>query len=512
MKLTWELRYKCVEEWPPLTWLCKCDNDNREIDIYHGKLVETNTEWFGEAVWDDTYELGNFDTTDIIFGSGGRIREESVIFVSSGSTVDRLHSLQTKTGTFISNSLVCLLSATEAIVSTSYSRYYEDFETIINGIDRYKNTLDTSVGSIRLTYFRNLKWNGKELLEIDKPKLVRDFSSFGSYRGFLETSLQKMADNMSSSSRKYPYSMMGTISSGYDSPTIAVLAKQFGLTEAIAFNQARSGEVDHGKQIAEILGIKLTILDRDAWRTTELPEVPFIAANAKGPDVYFQGAEDLLSRRVLMTGFNGGKVWGRENKKLTEDIVRKDPSGLSLSEYRLWVGFIHCPVPFMGVRQIKDINAISNSAQMSNWRVPGDYDRPICRRIVEEAGVPRGYFGMKKKAASVLFFKKNSFLSLNSRKKYNYWLRKHFGNFLLPSNFSVFIGKSKLFNYLQTLALLSGNILQAAAQIAPKKLSFISRLANLLKGFGDKEYLFRHTFPWAIEIAKRRYTSINKLN
>ena len=500
-----ELRYQCMEEWPPLAWLCKCGIDNQVIEIYQGKLVETNKEWFGEAVWDDTYKLGNFDTTDIIFGSGGRIREESVIFVSSGSTVDRLHSLQTKTGTFISNSLVCLLSATDAIVSTSYSRYYEDFETIINGLDRYKNTLDTSVGSIRLTYFRNLKWNGKELLEIDKPKLVRDFSSFGSYRGFLETSLQKMADNMSSSSRKYPYSMMGTISSGYDSPTVAVLANQFGLKEAIAFDRSRSGKTDCGTKIAEILGVRLEIIAREAWTTKELPEVPFIAANAKGPDVYFQGAEDKLRGRVLMTGFQGGKIWSREDRILTDDIVRKDPSGLSLSEYRLWVGFIHCPIAFMGARQVKDINAISNSPQMENWSIAGKYNKPICRRIVEEAGVPREYFGITKKASSVLFFKKHSFLSPSSQENYYRWLRKHFW-------LSVFIGKSKLFNYLQTLARIAGRGIQAFTTAAPVQLRFVLWFAKKLEGFGNKEYLFRHVFPWAIEIAKDRYTSINKFN
>ena len=33
---------------------------------------------------------------------------------------------------------------------------------------------------------------------------------------------------------------------------------------------------------------------------------------------------------------------------------------------------------------------------MGDWRVGGDYDRPIPRRIVESAGVPRDYFGMRK--------------------------------------------------------------------------------------------------------------------
>src|SRR5258708_10810292 len=59
---------------------------------------------------------------------------------------------------------------------------------------------------------------------------------------------------------------------------------------------------------------------------------------------------------------------------------------------------------------------------MAPWDVGGSYTRPICRRILEEAGVPRELFGMDKKAASVLFFDRNSFLSEASRRDYEDWL------------------------------------------------------------------------------------------
>ncbi len=72
-----------------------------------------------------------------------------------------------------------------------------------------------------------------------------------------------------------------------------------------------------------------------------------------------------------MTGYNGRKVWNRDNKKRSPDIERGDLSGLSLSEYRLWTGFINWPVPYMGVRQVRDLNAISWSAEMKPWDVPG---------------------------------------------------------------------------------------------------------------------------------------------
>ncbi|MGH7793073.1 MAG: hypothetical protein ACREOB_12235, partial [Thermodesulfobacteriota bacterium] len=42
------------------------------------------------------------------------------------------------------------------------------------------------------------------------------------------------------------------------------------------------------------------------------------------------------------------------------------------------------------------IHPINRSPEMKPWCVVGNYDRPIARRIVEEAGVPRELFGNRK--------------------------------------------------------------------------------------------------------------------
>ena len=104
--------------------------------------------------------------------------------------------------------------------------------------------------------------------------------------------------------------------------------------------------------------MRLRRLARDAWRGPDAPpgpELPFLAADAKGEDVYFRGAEAHLARRVLVTGYHGDQMWSKRPRAPSADIVRGDQSGLSLSEYRLWAGFIHLPVPFLGVRQIGDV-------------------------------------------------------------------------------------------------------------------------------------------------------------
>jgi hypothetical protein len=103
---------------------------------------------------------------------------------------------------------------------------------------------------------------------------------------------------------------------------------------------------------------------------------------------------------VLYTGYHGDVVWKRstETPEPIDDIRRKDVSGLNLSEVRLAAGFFNLAVPFIYARNMADITAISGSPAMQAWSISQDYDRPIPRRIVESAGVPRGLFGQRKRA------------------------------------------------------------------------------------------------------------------
>jgi hypothetical protein len=502
--------YRLVQEWPPLAWLAECIVSEHVITVFHGSMVEVRDTWFCEAVWDGEYDVGGFDSTDLIFGSGGRARDEYATFVSSGSTVDRLQAFPFEDGFLVSNSLVCLLAVTDAKLDTAYTKnYMMQFMSIRNGLKKYERMLNLSSGSVKLTYFNNLKWNGETLIEVEKSNVTRDFHTFEKYRDFLESSLGKIAENMSADGRQYPYQMLGTLSSGYDSPTVTVLAQQFGLREVISVKTAAGRKLDHGSEIAKILGMQLTLISRRAWRSRRFPEVPFIASDAMGQDVYFSGAEDKLQGRVLLTGFHGDKVWDKNTENLTPDIVRGDTSGLSLTEYRLLAGFIHLPVPFMGVRQIQEINVISNAPEMVLWDVPGDYSRPICRRIVEGAGVPRGSFGVSKKAVSVLYHSIDSTLSLNSYKDYYRWLYSHSENRQHRRKVSSHITSMLLELCHRPIRDVVRWIFRIE-RVAPWPLKVVAnRIANKLEHlhFQHRKNLFRHTFAWSIEKAKKRYNT-----
>lgn len=487
-------RYTPVLDWPPLAWLARCRRGDPAIEVFHGPDVETTPDWFGEVVWDGPFAAGGFDETDVVFGSGARRRGTGVVFVSSGSTVDRLHSHETAGTAWVANSLVCLLVGIGADVDPTYAGYYADFKSIHDGLARYARAVATSEGAVRLTYFHNIVWDGAKLAERPKPDAHRDFGDFAAYRGFLDGALAGLARNARSPERTVPWELMGTISSGYDSPAATVLARPHGLDEAIAFHGPNGVGPDSGAAIAAALGVRAWPVARDAWRAPDGPagaEVPFIAADAKGEDVFFRGAERHLARRVLVTGYHGDQMWSKRPHSTGADIVRGDQSGLSLSEYRLWAGFLHLPVPFLGARQIGDVRALSRSREMAPWDVPGGYSRPICRRIVETAGIARDAFGVRKRTASVLFFERDDVLSPGSIADYGAWLAAHASEWrergLTPPAATGW-------------ARSAARVLRALSRLAPR------RLRNAV-GLAHGARLFPHLFPWAVERAKPRYSA-----
>ena len=85
-----KLIYNRIESWPRLAWVAELKQGLEKITIFHGSDVETTEQWCVEAVWAGDYSRGDFDQTDLIFGSGIRCRDNKAVFVSSGSTLDRL--------------------------------------------------------------------------------------------------------------------------------------------------------------------------------------------------------------------------------------------------------------------------------------------------------------------------------------------------------------------------------------------------------------------------------------
>ncbi len=493
-------------EWPGQAWLAQCGVSGVVI-VRHGKKVECHEQWFCEAVWDGEFAHGEFDQTDIVFGSGGRIRGGEAIFVASGSTCDRLHSISSGGFSWISNSLPCLLTGIDAEVEPAFSHYPELLGSIVEGIENCATGLPTTAGLARLTYFHNLRWDGKGLHVAQKPFADRSFASYDEYLDFLRRCMKAIALNASDQRRKVPYRLLSTLSSGYDSSMVSVLAKEVGCIDAITITSSRAGTPDSGDALAATLGLDLKRVHREDWRKRHLPEALFLAADSKGPDCYFAGAEPDLAGRLVLTGFPGDH-WRKNPIDISPQILRGDQAGLSLTEYRLHAGFIHCSVPYFGVRAAADLKRISNSLELKPWDVPG-WSKPICRRLVEEAGVARGAFGATKQAASVLMPGTKSFLTDDSVDDFRRWIgeakMRSFDRLLLRYRFELSVLAGKL---------LAG-IEQSARWLMPRlrdvpvlwRLSRSRAVAGALRvrESHSRVHLRRSVFPWAVAVAQSRY-------
>ncbi|GEM18800.1 hypothetical protein NONS58_01610 [Nitrosococcus oceani] len=335
---------------------------------------------------------------------------------------------------------------------------------------------------------------------VPKPSVNRELVNFGQYLGFLESTMEQLAENIYSPIRPKRLRMLGTLSAGYDSPTLMALASGVGCDEAICFDRTHLNEEDSGESIAGYLGVRPIVLSGTAWRHLQKPEIPFIAANSMGEEVRFSAAAETLAGRVLLTGYHGDKMWGKRTKHLGPNVVRGDPSGLGLTEFRLWAGFIHCPVPFWAVRSINAVSRISNDPEMSQWDISDEYSRPICRRIVENKGVPREAFGMKKRMASVIIHNYDEFLTPHSLQDFLIWLKEHRSAWWKR-------GKAPPL----ASAGLDRRFHRAANRYAEwaKRQPAIWRTAGWFEG--KPTYLRRFIFPWAITRAKDRYGKLTSL-
>ena len=179
----------------------------------------------------------------------------------------------------------CLLAAVNGSFDPAYPHYYRDFRSVIHGIDSYVPRMATSEGQANFVYFHNLEWDGCSLAVVEKAGGWRTFEGFDDYFRFLVQLLESMRSNMEDRARRWPYSMIGTLSSGYDSTTVTALARCVGLQKVVCFKRGESR--DDGAAIASHFGVEPVVVSVDEWSHGRMPEVRFLAANSFGEDIDF---------------------------------------------------------------------------------------------------------------------------------------------------------------------------------------------------------------------------------
>ena len=279
---------------------------------------------------------------------------------------------------------------------------------------------ETSAGTMHRYLFGGFTMQRSSFSLSQRPMVSSPaFSSFSAYKSNLLSTLKAIKSNAYDPLRKTPYTrFVTTCSAGYDSVACAALRKELGVSQALTLAKGRGGMIDTGAVVANSLSLECNEYSRlgdglelkqegksrlklDVAHVPEEGYEDFLASVHTSEDLYFAAFEPHLHGAIVLTGFHGDKVWARGCPS-GPDIKRGDNSGAGLDEFRKRVGFVMVPVPFIGADRNEDISALCEADEMAPFTLGGNYDRPIPRRIGEEAGVPREAFGRKKSAGSVL--------------------------------------------------------------------------------------------------------------
>ena len=274
-KVTWRLRAVANGLLPQLAWVADVDRTHGLVTLVHGPRVEVREHFFIEGVWDGPFQLGEFGTTDCVFGSGGLLTEDSIRFVPSAATTDYLFYDEDGEHVTVSNSLPLLLAYTRDRLDPRCPDYPAICHSILHGIHDYRRDIPTTGGTVRRLMYRNLDVSREKISESEKRMPPR-FTSFAEYRDYLRDRYAQIAANARDGARTWPLQIVSTQSKGYDSTAVNTLARASGIDKVFTVSTAKSKRSlahqeeenlpdDDGGEICATLGLPCIRLNRRAF-------------------------------------------------------------------------------------------------------------------------------------------------------------------------------------------------------------------------------------------------------
>jgi hypothetical protein len=407
------LEFELIPNLPRLAWAARLRKEERAVQILHGPWVETREDCFFEGAWDGPFTGYRFDQAGTFAGSGGRLADEGVLFAGPSHIYERLYSIRTGDELYVSNSLAFLLALSGEKLDPNYPHYYLRF------LDYNRIGIRVKEKRLRLAGPRAVELHdccnlailpNLTISRLEKP-LGRPPADYGDYVSFLAHTAEQVLANARDPGRRWAYRPVTSLSQGYDTTAVSALAAKAGCSEAVSFRKSNgiSGyEDDSGSRIAPYLGLRITEYERTDYQKLPHSRDDEFYIEPGGIDRSLVLMEKQLVGSILLTGRFGEGLWARERWRrwglpgdsgnpLFEVPARQKIGGCAIGEFRLRTGFIDFPLICSGGLHAQAIRAITESAAMDPWSVGGAYDRPIARRIAEEAGVPRHLFGQIKK-------------------------------------------------------------------------------------------------------------------
>ena len=409
-------------EYPRLGWLF----DLADGPTAHcGEDVEVSEDGLVEGCWDGPFTSFDFADRINFFGSGVLRCGNEWLFCPPCHVLDPLYILVHKGRACVANSMA-LLFAHAGLMPDPRVNYTRALATFVAGIDDAETLIWRDEGEDVALYrvlFDNFTVQGAGPPRRRRKVETASFHDFETYRRYLVGTIEACAANARNPARRRAYDrLLSTCSAGYDLPTVTALSAAAGGKVALSVRSARGGGADSGRPIVQALG--LASIERERMEAARGgSELEWLTSGLGGGDYPLSVFEPELDSAVLLTGFHGDKVWERTMPP-NSVLKRNDPSGARIADFRLRVGFLHVPVPFIGALRHAEIHAISNSAEMHPFSMGGDYDRPICRRLLEEAGVPRELVGQRKQAIATHFSRDMRLISPETRAAFERDLRE----------------------------------------------------------------------------------------
>lgn len=422
--------YVPVSSLPRLAWCALLHRNDPEITVLHGPWVETREDGFFEGAWDGSFDEGRPDEATTFTGSGARLVRDHIVFVTPTHMNEHIHSLRAGDDLYFSNSLPFLLERSDHTLDPFYPFYGYDLRWQFHwGLERPWKSIRLQNGNRAYQHYHgNLVVEPGLTITREEKRLPPPPTDFADYYRLLEQTVVNVAENAASPGRKQPFRPVTSLSRGYDSPAVAVLARHAGCREAVTFKDQEEGENDRndcGAEIAGLLGLDVTVFDRYGYKKHPgLPEAEFCAFPFPS-DMVVAGMQRKLARSLLFMGWHGDTVWNPDASAIYPYLqwnLKTDTvwlAGNGMGEFRLRTGFFLFPVPYIAALHVPAIHKITVSPEMKPWTLGGEYDRPIPRRILEEAGVPRGLFGLKKRAGAFYWIDNPGQLSETSRKDFD---------------------------------------------------------------------------------------------
>ena len=413
---------------PRLSWCAHLSRGSRVVHVYHGPWVETRDDWFVEGAWTGPFEQGELDTAQFLVGSGGVIRDGRAIFCTQSDMMEKIYSLRTSADLFLSNSLVFVLAMADDELDPYYPFYYPQLRAyFMDGIHRKRKLIHTGRGQhVQLhEHCQVAVSDDLRPVRVEKPVCPRP-TNFSAYVSSLQGVLGGVLENAASPARRHRrYAGLATVSGGYDSNALAALLRPLGVREAITFYDERPG-IDSGAGLARRLGMRVHVCGRTDFRTMPgLEEPEFFTFPDKRSDIVLAPFEQQLVGRVLVMGFYGDTVFGDRQSQMLGELRKTHANygGSRKTEFRLRTGFVDFNPYYAAALHLPAIFEITKSDEMAPWRLGSGYDRPIPRRIIEEAGIPRGTFGVVKRASTYCKFGSPGDLSTAGRADFESYRR-----------------------------------------------------------------------------------------